>query len=115
MIEAYFETLFLNMRSSFSLIAAIAEVLDWDADSAWFAVLCAAEAAEEAEAAALLAAAAALEAFAVSPCSLLTCDFRSSIWVCSFVVSAQPARAAMQAAAAATFMVVANFISFPLG
>jgi hypothetical protein len=99
-IEAYFETLFLNMRSSFSLIAAIAEELDWPRDRAWFAVLCAPEAAEEADAAALLAAAAALEAFAVSPCSLLTCDFRSSIWAWIGFRSAQPARAARQAAAA---------------
>ena len=68
----YFDTDFLNMRSIFSLIASIAVEFDCEVDSAWLAVLCAPDAAELAEAAAALAAAASLEAFAVSPCSLVT-------------------------------------------
>ncbi len=48
------------MRSIFSLIASMAVEFDCEVDKAWFAVLCAPEAAEEAAAAALLAAAASL-------------------------------------------------------
>ena len=60
------------MRSIFSLIASIAVEFDCAVDRAWFAVLCAPEAAEAALAAALCAAAASLDAFAVSLCNLLT-------------------------------------------
>ena len=42
----YFETDFLNMRSIFSLIASIAVEFACAVDRAWFAVLCAPEAAD---------------------------------------------------------------------
>ena len=79
MSESYFDTDFLNMRSIFSLIASMAVEFDCEVDNAWFAVLCAPEAAEDALAAALCAAAASLAAFAVSLWFLVICDFRSSI------------------------------------
>ncbi len=114
MLEIYFDTDFLNMRSIFSLIASIAVEFDWAVDNAWFAVLCAPEAAEEALAAALWAAAASLEAFAVSLCSLLTWDFRSSIWAWTGFKSVQPAKAITQAAATVALSVVEKFIAiFP--
>src|SRR5580692_7764821 len=99
------------MRSILSLIASIEALLACAIDRAWLAVLCAPEAAEAALAAALLAAAAAaLAFFASSLCSLLTCDFRSSICAWIGFRSVHPANATRQAAAAVTFNVVANFI-----
>lgn len=80
MVDSYFDTDFLNIRSIFSLIASMAVEFDCEVDKAWLAVLCAPEADEDALAAALLAAAASLEAFDVSLCSLVTWDFRSSSW-----------------------------------
>src|SRR6202043_2866137 len=59
----YFDTDFLNIRSIFSLIASMAVEFDCEVDNAWFAVLCAPEAADCALEAALLAAAASLDAF----------------------------------------------------
>jgi hypothetical protein len=46
MFEIYFDTDFLNMRSIFSLIASMAVEFDCAVDNAWFAVLCAPEAAD---------------------------------------------------------------------
>ena len=100
------------MRSIFSLIASIAVEFDCAVDKAWFAVLCAPEAAEEALEAALFAAAASLEAFAVSLCSLVTCDLRSSSWAWVGFKSVQPAKAITQAAATVALRVVVNVIQY---
>src|SRR5579864_5315042 len=102
------------MRSIFSLIASMAVEFDCEVDNAWFAVLCAPDAADCALAAALLAAAASLWAFAMSLCILPCCAFRSSIWAWMGFRSVQPAKATTQAAAREALRVVVNVIKvFP--
>lgn len=110
-VTAYFEIERLNMRSIFSLVASQHDWLACAAASAWFAVLCAPLAVEEADWAAEEAASAELLAPATSDESRPTCAFRSSTCACSGLRSVQPT--SMTTAAAAATLTIALFIEVP--